>query len=237
MRAGEEQTVTVDFPTDYRNPQIAGRTVTFQVKVHKVEEPRLPEVDEAFIRSFGVEEGGLDALRSEVRANMERELRDTLQARLKQQVMDALLGAVPLEVPRVLVNAEAERLRLQATEGLGRGAASSGSFHLPLSLFEEQARRRVALGLILGELARTAQVRLDPVRVRSRVESLASTYQQPEEVVRWYYADKRRLSEVESVVLEDQLVDWLLGRATVVDASTSFGDVMKPGQTAGEETS
>jgi trigger factor len=230
-RAGEEREVAVSFPADHPNAQLAGKTVVFQVKVHEVEAGRLPEVDQDFIRSFGVQEGGEEALRREVRGNMERELRDTLQARVKQEVMDALLAATSLEVPKSLVDAESERLRQQTRDDLVRGGTGASSLQLPLSIFEAQARRRVALGLVLSEVVKASGLRVDPDRVRARVESVSSTYQEPDEVVRWYYADKRRLSEVESVVMEEQVVDWVLDRASVTEHRTSFDAVMKAGQT------
>jgi trigger factor len=231
-RAGEEPEVAVPFAADHRNAQVAGKTVTFRIHVHSVEESRLPELDEAFIASFGVQEGGEAALRRDVRQNMERELRDTLLSRTKTGVMDALHAANPLEVPKTLVESEADALRRQTLDSLAQGGTAPASLQLPLSMFEEQARRRVALGLILTEVVKANGIRVDPERVRARVESIASTYQEPDEVVRWYYADRRRLGEIESVVMEDQIVDWILDRAQVTDTPTTFDAIMKPGQTA-----
>lgn len=233
IRAGEEREVVVDFPADHPSASVAGKAVTFRVTAHRVEEPRLPELNDGFFASFGVSEGGEAALRREVRENMERELRDTLQVRVKTAVMDGLLAASPLEVPKTLVDSEAQALRHQAQESLMQGGTGSASLQLPLSMFEDQARRRVALGLILAELVRSNGIKVDPERVRTRVASIASTYQEPEEVVRWYYSDKRRLAEVENVALEDQIVDWVLERAQVTDTPTTFDAVMKPGQTPG----
>ena len=229
--AGEEPEVVIDFPADHPHAEVAGKSVTFQVRVHAVEEPNLPEVDEAFLAGFGVREGGEPALRREVRENMERELRETLQTRLKTEVMDALLAATPVDVPKGLVDSEAERLRRQTRESLSQDRTVSASLQLPLNLFTDQARRRVALGLILGEIVRSSGIRVDPARVRSRVETIASTYQEPTEVVRWYYADKQRLADIENVVLEDQAMDWVLERASVAEVRTTFDAVMKPGQT------
>lgn len=230
VRAGETRQLSIDFPADHRSPQVAGQSVAFEVRVHAVEEGRLPEIDDAFLASFGVREGGLEALRREVRANMERELRETLHNRLKTEVLDALLAASPIDVPKGLVDAEAERLRHQTQAGLARDQGAADSLRLPRNLFEAQARRRVALGLLLAELVRANGLRVDPERVRARVESLASTYQEPAEVVRWYYADRKRLAEIENVALEDQVVDWVVERASVADVATSFEAVMAPGQ-------
>jgi trigger factor len=229
--AGEERDVEVTFAADHPRAEVAGKTVGLKVRVQSVEAPHLPEIDAAFVASFGVTEGGEPALRREVRENMERELAETLHNRVKVAVMDALLGASPFEVPRSLVEQEAERIRQQTREGLVRGGSAPQSLQLPRSLFEEQARRRVALGLLLSELVRVNGMKVDPERVRARVGMVASTYQQPEEVVRWYYADKGRLAEVENIVLEDQIVDWVLERASVTETPTTFEAVMKPGQT------
>lgn len=233
IRAGEEREVTVDFPADHRNASAAGKTVFFKITAHRVEEPQLPEMDEGFFASFGVADGGEAALRREVRENMERELRENLQGRVKTAVMDGLLAAIPLDVPKVLVDSEAQALRRQAQEGLVQGRGGAPALELPLTLFEDQARRRVALGMILSEVVRANELKVDPERVRARVASIASTYQEPEEVVRWYYSDKRRLADAENVVLEDQVVDWILERAQVTDSPTTFDAVMKPGQTPG----
>ena len=132
-----------------------------------------------------------------------------------------------------LVDSEAQALRRQAQEGLVQGRGGAPALELPLTLFEDQARRRVALGMILSEVVRANELKVDPERVRARVASIASTYQEPEEVVRWYYSDKRRLADAENVVLEDQVVDWILERAQVTDSPTTFDAVMKPGQTPG----
>lgn len=233
IRAGEEREVTVDFPADHRNASAAGKAVFFKITAHRVEEPQLPEMDEGFFASFGVADGGEDALRREVRENMERELRENLQGRVKTAVMDGLLASIALDVPKVLVESEAQALQRQAQEGLGLGRGGAADQELPLTLFEDRARRRVALGLILSEVVRVNELKVDPERVRARVASIASTYQEPEEVVRWYYSDKRRLADAENVVLEDQVVDWILERAQVTDSPTTFDAVMKPGQTPG----
>lgn len=233
IRAGEEREVTVDFPADHQNASAAGKAVFFKITAHRVEEPQLPEMDEGFFASFGIADGGEAALRREVRENMERELRENLQGRVKTAVMDGLLASIALDVPKVLVESEAQALQRQAQEGLGLGRGGAADQDLPLKLFEDRARRRVALGMILSEVVRANELKVDPERVRARVVSIASTYQEPEEVVRWYYSDKRRLADAENIVLEDQVVDWILERAQVTDSPTTFDAVMKPGQTPG----
>jgi trigger factor len=231
-RPGEERTLELRFPAGYQRTELADRPVSFRVSIRSVSEPRLPELDEDFYRSFGLAEGGVEAFRREIRENMERELRDTIQTKLKQQVMDAILGALPLQVPEVLVRAEAERLLRQTRETLAQQGMPATDLQLGASVFEAQARRRVALGLILAEVVKAHQFRADPQRVRRRVEAVAATYEDPAEVVRWYYGNRQRLSEIESVVLEDQLVDWVLGQASVIEERATFDALMKPGQTS-----
>ena len=181
-RAGEERVLDLIFPDGYHAKELAGKPVQFTVTVRGVQEARLPEIDEAFLKAFGVAEGGEEALRREVRGNMERELNDTIQAKVKQQVMDALLGAVEVVPPTALVQEEAGRLMEQMRQGLVRQGAAAADLQLPLSMFEEQARRRVVLGLILAEVIKANDMAADRVKVKARVDSIASTYQQPEEV-------------------------------------------------------
>lgn len=235
VSAGAEHSFEVAFPEDYHAKEVAGKTVHFQAKVHSVAEPRPPEVDEAFARAFGVTEGGVEALRKEIRDNMRRELDATLRAQLKGQVMDALLKANTIDLPKSLVQREIERLREDARAHMA--ADSSRSSDLPDTLFEEQARRRVALGLIITEIVRANGIQADPVRVRAQVESIASTYEQPEEVVKWYYSNPSFLESVQGLVLEEQVVDWLLERADISETHATFDALMHPSQaTLPEET-
>lgn len=226
--AGEVRTLELTFPEDYHAKEVAGKPVSFEVTVKAVKAPVLPEVDAAFVQGFGVESGSREELAEEVRRNMERELHDKIRATLKKDVMDRMLEASAPQVPQSLVSQEAERLAQQTLQSLG--AAGRGQ-SLDPGLFEDEARRRVALGLLLAEVARQNAITADPARVRERVETMASSYEQPEQVVAWYYADSDRLSEVESVVLEDQIVDWVLERARVEEYQTTFDAMMKAGQT------
>jgi len=191
------------------------------VTVHRVNEPRLPDLDEAFVRSFGVADGTADSLRADVRANMERELEQRLEAALKERVMNLLMERNPVDVPAALVADEAQRLRNQAKGDLTR-AGHSSALELPLSLFEEQARRRVWLGLLVGEVIRTQGLKVDGERVRRKIERLAESYEQPDDVVSWYYANHDALRPVENLVLEDQVADWVVTRLQVEDEPTTF---------------
>jgi len=232
VKAGEERVLDLQFPDGYHAKELAGKPVQFNAGVLRVEEPRLAEVDESFIRSFGVEEGGVEALRKEVHENMERELGDSVRGKVKQAVMDALRETCAPDLPKALVDNEVQGLMKQTRNGLTEKGAASVDLKLDPSMFEEEARRRVALGLILAEIIKTNGMSADPEKVRARVQSIASTYQDPSQVTSWYYAEPGRLAEIESVVMEDQIVDWVMEQADVTDKPMTFDEVMNPGQTS-----
>ncbi|MCU0970988.1 MAG: trigger factor [Gammaproteobacteria bacterium] len=222
---GEARTVSVTFPENYRAEHLAGKAAQFEVTVNAVAEASVPEIDEDFIRSFGVEDGTLESLRYDVRANMERELAQKLETMTKERVMGMLLERNPVDIPAALIRDEAERLRRQAKDDMAR-AGHSSSLELPVSLFEQQAKRRVSLGLLVGEVIRTRGVQLDQARVRGKIERFAESYEDPAEVVQWYYGNRELLRSVENLVVEDQVVDILLGELKVEDDVTSFAAVM-----------
>ncbi|MGD8207945.1 MAG: trigger factor [Thiohalocapsa sp.] len=221
--AGDARTVEIAFPADYRAEDLAGKDAVFDVQIAKVEEPVLPALDEEFFREFGIGEGGLEAFRADVRANMERELGERLKARVKEQVMDALIDANPVDAPSALIEREIKELKGQA-----QPAARGGSFDLPDSLFADTAKRRVMLGLLIAEVAKRYQLQPDPERIRSHVDELAATYDEPQSVVDYYYADRARLSSIESLVLEQMVVDRLLEDVEIVDEPTTFAAVTSP---------
>ena len=229
-RAGEDRTLELTFPEGYPE-HLAGKAVTFDVAVRRVEEPVLPELDDTFAQSVGVGEGGVEALRGEVRANMERELAGALNVTLKQRVMEALLASVDVELPESMVHEEAERAMSRRREELRRAGADPERIELEPDVFEKQARRQVTLGLLLAEIVREHRIEPDPQRVRARIDTIASTYQEPEKLVEWYYSSRERLSAVESLVVEDQVVDWILERARVTEEPASFDRILNPGQT------
>ena len=232
--AGEDRTLEVRFPEPYANEQLAGRAATFQVHVHRVEEPVLPDVDDEFAASFGVKEGGVEAFRTEVRGNMARELDDAVSNATKQRVMEALLGGESLDLPRSLVDQEIERSVARRRVELSHSGIDPQSVNLEPAMFEEQARRRVTLGLLLAEIIKSKEIEVDAARVRARIETIASTYEDAQEVIAWYYSDRERLSDVESAVLEEQVVEWILERADVREDPTSFDALMNPGQTTSD---
>ena len=229
--AGEDRTLNLVFPESYPE-HLGGKPVTFNVKIRRVEEPELPDVDEAFAESFGVADGGVEALRSEVRANMERELAEGMRAVLKQRVMDALLTNVEIDLPQSMVRDEVARAMARRREEMARSGIDPERVELEPDPFEEPVRRRISLDLLIAEIIEEHRIELDHSKVRARVETIASTYQDPARVLDWYYSDRERLSGIESLVFEDQVVEWVLERAQVSDEQTSFDQILNPVQTA-----
>ncbi|MBM3108740.1 trigger factor [Pseudomonas sp. V1] len=226
-KAGEERVLNLTFPEDYQNLDLAGKTAEFTVTVNSVSEPKLPELTEEFFAQFGIKETGIDGFRAEVRKNMERELRQAIKNKVKNQVMDGLVAANPIEVPKALLENEVNRLRVQAVQQFGGNIKPE---QLPAELFEEQAKRRVVLGLIVAEVVKQNDLQPDEARVREMIQEMASAYQEPEQVVAWYYKNDQQLNEVRSVVLEEQVVDTVLQKATVTDKSVSYEEAIKPVQ-------
>ena len=234
-KAGDEVTLNLNFPEDYRNKDLAGKPVEFKVTVNSVEAPELPELNDEFFAAFGVTEGGEEGFRKEVKENMERELKKASKNRLKSEVMDTLLEQNDVDVPSALVAAEINVLRQQALQQFGAGAKNLDASLLPDDLFREQAEKRVKLGLILGEVIKQQSMRADPAKVREAIEDIAATYEQPEEVINWYYGNKEQLETVESAVLEDQVFDVILEQATVKEKKVSYDELTKPQQEAAED--
>ncbi|MFJ4344163.1 trigger factor [Pseudomonas sp. NPDC089401] len=226
-KAGEERVVNVTFPEDYQNLDLAGKAAEFTITVNSVSAPALPELNEEFFAQFGIKESTLEGFRTEVRKNMERELRQAIKTKVKNQVMDGLLAANPIEVPKALLENEVNRLRVQAVQQFGGNIKPE---QLPAELFEEQAKRRVVLGLIVAEVVKQFELKPDEGKVREMIEEMASAYQEPEQVISWYYKNDQQLNEVRSVVLEEQVVDTVLQKATVTDKSVSYEDAVKPAQ-------
>lgn len=226
LEKGDSKTFTVTFPEQYNNAKLAGKTAEFEVEALKVEAPVLPEIDEEFIKSYGTEDGLLATFRNDVRTNMQRELEQALQDRLKNAVLDALYEKVKFDVPNALIEEEIENLMKPYLESAKRQKMKPQELQLPKDVFKEQAQKRVALGLILGEIIHENAIKIDEQKVRETIESMASSYEQPEAFVNWYYADKSRLNGVQQMVLENQTVDLLVSKAKVSDKTTSFSDIM-----------
>jgi trigger factor len=231
-RAGESRTLDVTFPVDYLNTKLAGKQVQFDVTVKQVNEPALPEVSDEFARVLGVADGKVETLRSEVRANLERELSDRVRRELREQVFKALIEANPLDVPKALEQSEIERLIQSSRANLEAQGLSANQLPGDPQLYAEQARRQVTLGLILAEMVKARNLTADAQLVRARIEELAVSYDNPQEFVSWHYAERERITEIESKVMEDQAVELLLATATVVDKPMSFQELMQPAQQA-----
>lgn len=236
-RAGETRPVQVRFPDDHPREDLRGKTATFEVKVKKVERGELPALDEELFAAFGVKEGGLEAFRAEVRRNMEREKERVLLQRRKNNVLRALYEGHRFEVPKTLVAQEAQRLYQALQQRLAMQGASAEDLQehaIPPEMAEGEARRRVAVGLAVGEVIRANRLAADPVKVRARVEALASAYEDPAAVVRYYYEQRERLAEIEAAVLEDEAVAWIVARAKTRERPLTFDALMNPGQTGSD---
>lgn len=228
MKHGETRTFELRFPDDYHGKEVAGKTARFEVAVKRVAAPHLPDIDAEFAKSLGVEDGDLARMRAEVKANLEREIKARLKSRVKEQVMQALLDTTRIETPKTLVQMEARRMQMAAREDLAaRGVKVTEHTPLPFDLFEKQAQRRVNLGLILGELVKAHHLYPRPEQVRAQVEEQAQSYERPEEVVKWFYASPERLRDIESLVLEENVVAWALGVAKVRDKPVNFDELME----------
>jgi trigger factor len=236
MNVGEEKVLSLSFPDDYHNEELKGAAVEFKVTLHEVKEHKPAELDEELFAKYGVEEGGEERFRSEIADNMARELANAVKNNVKQQVMDALVEAHQgQEVPKALIANEIDAMRKQMFQQFG-GAGSNSDLDLesllPAEMFEERAERRVKLGLILSEFIQREGLEADADRVRSTIEEMAATYQEPEEVVNWYYSNQEQLSSVESMVLEDQVVDKLLEKATVNELECTYQEALAKAQEA-----
>lgn len=226
--AGDSRTLDLKFPEEYHAKNLAGKDVQFEVEVQEVAEAVLPELSDEFAKEFGVAEGGMDKLLKDIRDNMERELSDRVKAKIKGQAMDALIDANPIDVPTALVDEEIESLRKQAQQRIPGGADSQ--FELPRELFEEQAKKRVALGLIIAEVVKSEKIELDSDRVQETIADFASSYEDPDDVVKYYNSNRDQMVAVESAVLEDQVVDWILDNVSVEDEATDFSTLSGPSE-------
>lgn len=226
MSAGQSKTFEVTFPADYHGKDVAGKTAAFEVRLNGVEASKLPEVDAEFARSLGVTDGDIKKMRSEIQANLEREVSKRAKAKIKEQVMQALLDATKVQAPKALVELELERLMQDAQRDLESRGVNAKNVPLPRDLFHERAQRRVSLGLILGELVKVHSLHTRPEQVRAVVEDLAQSYENPDEVVKWHYSSADRLSGAESAVLEDNVVTWVLEKAVIVDKPMTLDELM-----------
>ncbi|MFT4192790.1 MAG: trigger factor [Comamonas sp.] len=227
MKSGESKTFPLAFPEDYHGKDVAGKQADFLVTVKKIEAAHLPEVNEAFAKSLGIAEGTVEALRADIRKNLEREIKFRVLARNKNAVMDALVNNAELDLPKASVQAEVNRLLEGARADLKqRGIKDADKTPIPDDVFRPQAERRVRLGLVVAELVRANELQAKPEQIKAHIEELAASYEKPEDVVRWYYGDRNRLAEVEAVVIENNVTDFVLGKAKIVEKTLAFDELM-----------
>ncbi len=227
MKHGESKTFPLAFPADYHGQDVAGKTADFMVTLKKVEAANLPEVDGALAKILGIAEGTVEGLRADIRKNLDREVKYRLLARNKQAVMDALLSKAELDLPKSSVQAEMDRMVEAARADLKqRGIKDADKAPIPEDIFRPQAERRVRLGLVVSELVRANDLRAKPEQIKAHVDELASSYEKPADVVRWYYGDNRRMAEVEAIVIENNVTEFVLSKAKVSEKAMSFDDLM-----------
>lgn len=226
LAVGAKKTFEVTFPEDYGNEKLAGKPAQFEIEVLKIETPSLAEINEEFIKAYGIERGDLAEFRTDVKNNMQRELEQGLKTRLKNSVMDALYDAVSVVLPKVMIDQEIESLMKPYYENAKKRNVDVNDIKPATADFEDQAKRRVALGLILAEIIQKNEIKAEADDIRAVINGMAESYEDPEQVINWYYGDKERLAEVEQMVLEDATVAWVLERIKVTDEAVSFKDVM-----------
>ena len=227
MKLGESKTFQLPFPADYNGKDVAGKTADFLVSVKKIEAAHLPEVNEALAKSLGIADASVDGLQADIRRNLEREVKFRLLARNKQAALDALLSVSELDLPKSSVQSEVDRLIAGMRADLKqRGITDADKAPIPEDLFRSQAERRVRLGLTVAELVKNNALHAKPEQIKAHIEELAASYEKPADVVRWYYSDNQRMAEVEAVVIENNVTQFILTQATVADKAISFDELM-----------
>ena len=227
MKSGESKTFPLAFPAEYHGKDVAGKTADFMVTLHKIEAAHLPEVNGDLAKSLGIADASVEALRADIRRNLEREVKSRLLARNKQGAMDALVAKAELDLPKSSVQAELDRMIESARADLKqRGVKDADKAPIPEEIFRPQAERRVRLGLVVAELVRTHDLAAKPEQIKAHVEELAASYEKPEDVIRWYYSDNRRMAEVEAIVIENNVTQYILAQAKVTEKSVSFDELM-----------
>ena len=228
LKKADEKTLSLTFPENYPQKDLAGKPVEFKISVKKVEQVALPEIDEKKKKKMGVEDGNIEQMRKDIEENMQRELDSKIKANLKQAAMDKLLELHQMDVPKALLDQESQTLMQQMQHNLTSQGMNAGDIQLNPEMFKDQAARRVSLGLIMAEIVKVNDIKVDDAKVRAKVEEIAEPYEQPEQVISWYYADKQRLAEVESLVFEEQIIDWLLTKVKVNENTKKFKELMQP---------
>ncbi|MFT7222252.1 MAG: trigger factor [Candidatus Azotimanducaceae bacterium] len=226
LSAGDEKELEVTFPEEYQAENLAGKAATFKIKVNSVSESQLPELNEAFFEQFEVTEGGMEAFREEVKGNMTRELDQAITAKVKNQVMDGLDSDNEVILPSALIDQEIDRMRQEAVQQFGGGAQFDPSM-LPAEMFKDQAEKRVKIGLLVSSIVEKYEMRPDDAKVKETIEKMASQYQDPEQVKNFYYSNEQQMNQIQNMVLEDQLVDFILETATVTDKTVTYDEAIK----------
>jgi trigger factor len=226
LKPGESKTFDLAFPEDYHGKDVAGKTAQFTITLKKLEWAHMPEVDTEFAKSLGIEDGDMQKMREDIRQNLEREVKSRVKAKTKDSVMDALIRISELDVPKALVDQDVERLVEMTRQDMSQRGMNMKDMPLPPELFTTQAERRVRLGLILAELVKTNNLQATPEQVKAQVEEFAQSYEDPKQVIKYYFGDRRRLAEVEALVLEENVVNYVLERSKVTDKPVAFDELM-----------
>ncbi len=230
MKVGESKTFPLAFPADYHGKDVAGKTADFLVSVKKIEAAHLPEVNEALAKSLGIEDATVEGLRADIRKNLEREVKFRLMSRNKQAALDALASVAELDLPNASVQSELQRLIENARADLKqRGVKDADKAPIPEEIFKPQAERRVRLGLVVAELVRTQELQAKPEQIKAHIDELSASYEKPSEVVRWYYGDAKRMGEVEAIVIENNVTEYILSKAKIAEKAIAFDDLMGQG--------
>jgi trigger factor len=226
LKVGESKTFPLTFPADYHGKDVAGKTADFTITMKKIEWAHLPEVDAEFAKSLGIEDGDLEKMRQDIKSNLEREVKNRAKAKTKDSVMNALIKAAELDVPKALIDQDVERLVEMTRQDMQQRGMNVKDMPFPPELFTAQAERRVRLGLILAEVVKANNLEANADQVKAQVEEFAQSYEDPQQVLKYYYSDRRRLAEVEALVLEENVVNYVLGKAKVTEKSVAFDELM-----------
>lgn len=226
LKAGDSKSFTLNFPEDYPNEKLIGKIANFEVEVKQVEVAVLSEINDEFVKAYGTKSGTVEGFRDDVKENMGRELTNKLKANLKNSTLTALYEKINLTVPNALIDEEVEELLKPYKEMAKKNKVDFSAMQLPREPFEVEAKKRIALGLIVGEIIHQNELKVDEDKVRARVEDMAKSYEKPEQVIEWYYKDQNRLKDVRQMTMEEQVTDWLLEKATLTTENVDFQSVM-----------
>jgi trigger factor len=232
LKQAESKTFSMKFPDDYHGKDVAGKTAEFTITVKKIEWAHLPEINSDFAKMLGIPDGDLQKMRDDVRSNLEREVNSRIKSRTKNSVMDALIKVAELDVPKALLEQDTERLAEMTREDMRQRGMDIKDMPMPMEIFATQADRRVRLGLILGEIVKVNNLQATAEQIKAHVDDFAKAYEDPQQVVKYYFSDRNRLAEVEALVLEDNVVDYVLSKAKVKEKTLSFDELMGNNETA-----